>query len=91
MRSLLAQGVTPFVEPEGCGINADRCRVEATFSIRKNGRIYRFVARDKLQPEDPYFVLVKAAAFAVRQGEPYNARTPGRGLKDFLIKSSVVV
>lgn len=89
MRSLLAQGATPFVEPEGCGL--DLCRVEAKFAIRKNGRIYRFVARDKIQPEDPYFVLVKAVAFAVQHGEPYNGRTPGRSLKDFLIKSSVVI
>lgn len=89
MRSLIAQGSTPFVEPEGCGIAP--CRTEAKFSIRKNGRIYRFVARDKIQPEDPYFVLVKAAAFAIRHGEPYNGRTPSRGLKDFLIKSSVVI
>lgn len=89
MRSLLAQGVTPFTEPEDCGI--EPCRVEVRFSLRKNGRIYRFVARDKIQPEDPYFVLVKAAAFAVQQAEPYNGRTPGRNLKDFLIKSSVVI
>lgn len=89
MRSLLAQGVTPFEEPEGCGPAV--CRTEATFAVRKNGRIYRFVVRDKIQPEDPYFVLVKAAAFSVRQGEPYNGRTPDRSLKDFLIKSSVVI
>jgi hypothetical protein len=89
MKSLLAQGVTPFVEPEGCGL--EPCRTEAVFSIKKKGRIYNFVARDKIQPEDPYFVLVKATAFAIRHGEPYNGRTPGRNLKDFLIKSSVVI
>lgn len=89
MRSLLAQGVTPFVEPQGCGI--EPCRTEVRFNLRKNGRIYRFVARDKIQPEDPFFVLVKAAAFAIQQGEPYNGRTPTRNLKDFLIKSSLVI
>lgn len=88
MRSLLAQGATPFIEPENCKFP---CRTEATFSLKKNGRIYRFVARDKVTPEDPYFVLVKAVAFAISQGEPYNARTPQRNLKDFLIKSSVVI
>ena len=89
MRTLLAQGVTPFTIPSSCDLL--HCRTEARFTLRKNGRLYHFVARDKVMPEDPYFVLVKAAAFAVRHGEPYNGRTPSRTLKDFLIKSSVVV
>lgn len=89
MKSLIAQGSTPFTDPQSCG--ADSCRTEAKFSIRKNGRIYRFVVRDKVQPEDPYFVLVKAAAFAIQSGEPYSGRTPPRSLKDFLIKSSVII
>jgi hypothetical protein len=89
MKSLIAQGVTPFTIPVGCDLES--CRTEAKFAIRKNGRIYRFVVRNKIQPEDPYFVLVKAAAFALRHGEPYNGRTPERSLKDFLIKSSVVI
>lgn len=89
MRTLLAQNVTPFAEPAGCSIGD--CRTEAVFSIRKNGRIYRFVARDKIQPEDPYFVMVKAAAFSTQQGEAYSAKTPARSLKDFLIKRSVVI
>ena len=61
------------------------------FTLRKNGRLYKFVARDTLRPEDPYFVMVKAAAFAVKNGEPYNGKTPSRALKDFLIKDSVVI
>lgn len=89
MKSLIAQGVTPFVVTPSC--SADGSRTEAKFSVRKNGRIYRFVARDKIQPEDPYFVLVKAAAFAIQTGEPYSGRTPPRSLKDFLIKSSLVI
>jgi hypothetical protein len=89
MKSLLAQGVTPFTPPTACDVSGNR--TEVRFSIRKNGRIYRFVARDKIQPEDPYFVLVKAAAFAVQTGEPYSGRTPARSLKDFLIKDSVVI
>ena len=89
MRSLIFQGVTPFDEPPTCAVRP--CRVEARFAVRKNGRIYRFTVRDKVAPEDPYFVLVKAAAFAISEGEPYNGRTPHRSLKDFLIKSSVVI
>lgn len=89
MRSLIAQGATPFSVPAGC--SAEPCRTEVTFSLKENGRIYRFVARDKVIPEDPYFVLVKAAAFAIRQAEPYSGSTPDRSLKDFLIKSNVVI
>jgi|RifCSP16_2_1023846.scaffolds.fasta_scaffold00001_30 hypothetical protein len=89
MKSLLFQGVTPFAEPPSCAIAP--CRTEVRFALQKNGRIYRFVARDKVAPEDPYFVLVKAAAFALDQGEPYAGRTPPRAVKDFLLKSSVVI
>jgi len=90
MKSLLFQpGTLPFVEPVGC--SNDPCRTEVPFAVRKNGRIYRFVVRDKIIPEDPYFVLVKATAFAIQQGEPYNGRTPNRAVKDFLIKNSVVI
>jgi hypothetical protein len=89
MRSLIAQGVTPFTIPAGCAI--EPCRTEVTFSLREKGRIYNFVARDKVIPEDPYFVLVKAAAFAIQQSEPYNGNTPARSLKDFLIKNNLVI
>ena len=89
MKSLLAQGVTPFVETDACKIGGTR--TEAVFSLKKNGRIYNFVARDQVMPEDPYFVLVKAVGFSIQQQEPYNGRTPSRGLKDFLIRNSVVV
>jgi len=89
MKSLLFQGVTPFEEPPACAV--EPCRTEARFAIRKNGRVYRFVARDKVVPEDPYFVLVRASAFAIDQGEAYSGRTPPRAVKDFLIKSSVII
>ena len=89
MRSLLAQGLTPFAAPAGCGLVP--CRTEVTFTLRSNGRLYQFKARDKIMPEDLLFVLVKAAALAVQQGEPYNGRTPQRSLKDLLIKQNVVV
>jgi hypothetical protein len=89
MRSLLAQGLTPFTTPSGC--TTVPCRTEVTFSFKQNGRIYSFVARDKIIPEDPYFTLVKAAAFAIQQNEPYNGRTPPRSLKDFLVRSNLLI
>jgi hypothetical protein len=88
MRSIISQGLTPFTVPDSCSIGS---RTEVKFTLRKNGRLYKFVARDKLRPEDPYFVMVKAAAFAVRNGEPYNGKTPSRALKDFLVKSTLVI
>ena len=57
----------------------------------KNGRLYRLVVRDKIVVEDPYFVLVKAVAFAIRNGEPFMGRSPDRKLKDFLLKSAVSI
>lgn len=88
MKSLLFQsGATPFAEPDGCGAG----RSEVPIQLRKNGRIYTFIARDKLMPEDPYLVLVKAAAFAIQTGEAYNGTPPNRSIRDFLIKSSVVI
>ncbi len=90
MKSLIFQtGVTPHEEPPGC--SNDPCRNEVTFALRKNGRIYTFTVRDKITPEDLHFVLVKAAAFAIQQGEPYNGRTPERSVKDFLIRSNVTI
>lgn len=88
MRSLIAQGTTPHNVPESC---ASRKRTEVTFSFREKGRLYKFVVRDKIIPEDPYLVLVKAAAFAIQQSEPYNGRAPERALKDFLIKNNLVL
>lgn len=89
MKSLLFQGVTPFSEPSEC--EAIACRTEVPLTIRKDGRFYRFVLRDKVLPEDGYLMMVKAAAFAVANGEPYNGRFPDRSVKDFLIKNSVVI
>ena len=88
MKSLLFQEEGLSV-PVGC--SALPCRQEITVNIRKFDRIYRYVLRDKIVPEDSYLVLTKAAAFAIRTGEPYNGRTPTRSLKDFLIKDSVVI
>lgn len=88
MKSLLFQdGATPFEEPATCGTG----RQEVTLNIRKDGRLYRFVLRDKIMPEDPYLVMVKAAAFAIQTAEPYNGTPPARSIRDFLIKQGVVI
>lgn len=89
MRSLLFQGVTPFEQPPACAANP--CRTEVPITLRKNGRLYKLVLRDKVVPEDPFLVLVKAAAFARAQGEPYKGIIPDRSARDFLIKDSVVI
>jgi hypothetical protein len=60
-------------------------------TLRKNGRLYRFIIRDKITIEDPYLVLLKARAFAIRTGEQFGAQPPSRSVRDFLLKSSVVV
>lgn len=87
MKSLLFQDVTPFVEPATCALG----RQEVPIAIRKDGRVYRFVLRDKIAAEDVHLVLVKAAAHAVQSGEPYNGTPPSRSVRDFLIKQSVVI
>lgn len=90
MKSLLFQpGASPFSEPSECA--ALPCRTEVRLNIRKDDRIYKFVLRDKLVPEDPYLVLVKATAFSIQTGEPFNGNPTGRSIKDFLIKNSVVI
>ena len=88
MKSLLFQGETAFSEPSSCV--ALPCREEVVLNLRKANRIYRFVLRDKIVPEDPYLILVKAQAFAIRASEAYNGVPPKRSVKDFLIKDSVV-
>jgi hypothetical protein len=89
MKSLLYQGGSSFPVPPGC--SALPCRQEAKVSLKKDGRIYRFVVRDKIVPEDPYLMLMKAIAFAIQTGEAYNGTSPNRALKDFLIKTNVVI
>jgi hypothetical protein len=59
-------------------------------NIKKNGRLYQFVLRDKVVAEDPYLVMVKAIAFAIRQREPYAAVSPSRSVLDFLVRQNVV-
>jgi hypothetical protein len=67
------------------------CRTEKTFAIRKNGKLYRFTVRDKIVPEDPMFMLIKAAAYARKTNTSYAGNAPKRSVRDFLIKDSVVI
>lgn len=86
-KSMLYQPGTPLQQPPECGPG----RTEIFTTVMKNGRLYRLVVRDKIVVEDPYFVLVKAVAFAIRNGEPFMGRSPDRKLKDFLLKSAVSI
>jgi len=85
-KSLLYIDNPPLEHPVVCSPG----RTEVKVTVRKDGRLYNLVMRDKIVVEDPYLVLVKAAAFAVQQNEPYMGRLIPRSVKDFLIKSSVV-
>jgi hypothetical protein len=87
MKSLLFTGTLPFSIPPGC----TPCRIEVPITIRKHGRLYKMVLRDKIAVDDPYLMMVKALAFAIQTGEPYSGRPPERSVRDFLIKDSVVI
>lgn len=87
MRSLLFTTLTPHSEPIACA--PGRTEMPATFV--KYGRLYKVVLRDKITVEDPYLVMVKATAFAIRTGEPYAAEPAARAVRDFLLKSAVVI
>lgn len=89
MRSLLFQGITPLIEPRSCG--AIPCRTEIPINIKKDGRMYQFILRDRIVPEDLYLPMVKAIGFAIGQNEPYAGKAPERPVRDFLVKSNVVV
>ena len=87
MRSLLYQGNTPLSEPLTCGLG----RNEAEVVLQHNGRKYILQLHDKVAIEDPYLTMVRATAFAIGQGEPYNGKSPERSLKDYLIKDNLVI
>ena len=90
MKSLLFQeGQTPLIEPDGCG--AIPCRTEVPINIRRGGRMYRFVLRDRVVPEDSYLTLVKAIGFAIQTGEPFAGKLPPRPVKDFMVKNNVII
>jgi hypothetical protein len=90
MKSLLFQeGATPFSEPAECA--AIPCRDEVPLTIRKNGRLYKFVLRSQVVPEDAYIPMVRAIAFAISENEPYSGRAPERSVRDFMVKNNVVI
>lgn len=89
MKSLLFQtGASPHTVPPGCGL-CDRNEVPVT--IRKNGRLYRFILRDKISVDDVLLIMIKAAGFAIQNAEPYSGTPPDRSVRDFLIKQDVVI
>lgn len=56
-----------------------------------NGRIVTVKVRDTITPEDPYLVLVRAAALAARTNEAFNAERTSRSIKDVLIKTNISI
>lgn len=86
-KSLLFNEASVLSQPEVCL----PCRQEVRATVRKDGRLYTIVMRDKISIEDPYLTLVKAAGFAVDQEEPYMGRLVPRSVRDFLLRSSVVI
>lgn len=85
-KSLLYLPGQVLQEPPECGPK----RREITTRLRKDGKLYTLVVRDKAVIEDPYLVLVKAALYAQQQDEPYMGRVASRAVRDFLIKSAVI-
>jgi hypothetical protein len=86
-RSLLFREGQELDSPAQCGPG----RQEVVVTFVKEGRLYRAILRDKQVIEDPYLHLVKAAAFAIQQNEPYMGRVIPRSARDLFIRSSVVV
>lgn len=87
MKSLLYQEDSPFELPSIC----TPCRQEVKVTIRKDGRLYHFTARDKVVVEDPYLLMVKAQAFSISESEPYSAQVTPRNVRDFLIRTNVLI
>lgn len=76
-----------LTQPPGC----EPCRTESPFTIQIGSKLYRFVLRDKIVPEDPYLIAFKAAAFSVARTEEYRGVPTPRNVRDYLIKSNVVI
>lgn len=77
---------TTFEIPAAC----KPCRTEDSFTLYLNGVKMVFTLRDRILPEDPYLVLLKAAAFSIARGEEYRGAPPDRTVKDFLVKHTVL-
>ena len=78
---------SPFTLPADC----EPCRVEEQFAIQIRGKIYRFTLRDKIVPEDPYLVALKAQAFSISRVEQYRGLPPPRTVRDFLVRTDLVI
>ena len=72
MRSLLFQGQSTLREPVNCGPG----RQEVETAVTHQGRTYRMILR------------VKAAAFAVKTGEPYMGRPVTRDVRRIYTRNS---
>ena len=86
MKSTFYQPTNPFPGTTPCPAG----RTEQQFDLHRNGYVYQFVMRDKVVPEDPYLVLIKAYAFSVRFACKYPGGCPPRPVLDFLIKQQVL-
>ena len=86
-KSLLYSDNQVLQEPLDCG----PCRQEVSTRLHYGGNVYTVTLRDKVVIEDPYLVLVKAAAYAIRTAGLYQGRIVPRSIRDFLIKSNVGV
>lgn len=79
--------ISPFTQPVECGPG----RVEKTLRMRSGGKMYSYVFRDKVVPEDWYLVAVKAAAFSISRNEQYRGVPPDRAVRDYLVKQNLVI
>lgn len=86
-KSLLFSGAVPYQDPPGCLPG----RQEVEVAIRKDGRMYRLKARDKIAIEDPLLVAVRAEAYAIQEGEEYAAQPTPRNVRDHLVKTNIVI
>jgi hypothetical protein len=84
MQTLLPTSV--FTPPPDCGPG----RVESTVRIQRAGKMYNFVFRDKIVPEDWYLTAMKAAAFSISRTEQYRGVPPPRNVRDFLVKTNLI-
>jgi len=77
-------------EPPDCAFG-NGCRREYKYAINAGGRMYTLTVRDKIMPEDPYLMMVKATAFAYKSGEAWSGVSPDRSLKDRMIKNNAII
>lgn len=70
-------------------------RREKSIVTTVGGRRVTIIIRDTIVPEDPYLNLVRASAYTFQARSGSNSRFPvppvGRDIKDFLIRTNVVI